>query len=99
MATQSHPAFPSRPYSSTLNKLPERNLPFSASSNPSVRESALQRQERERAERERAGPSPAGGSNPMSALSDEQREEVNEAVCIFLQYEVVDHIGQEGNGT
>ena len=81
-STQSHPAFPSRPYSSTLHgKLPERNAPsaFGASANPTTRENA--RLERERQERERAGPSGgAGGSNPLNALTDEQREEINEAV-------------------
>ena len=86
-STQSHPAFPSsRPYSSTLHggKLPERNLPpaFGASSNPTARETALQRQERERQERERAGAPAALGPNPMSTLSDEQKEEINEAVRI-----------------
>ena len=76
-STQSHPGFPSsRPYSSTLHgKLTERNLPsaFVATSNPTARE---------RQERERAGPISAVGSNPMNALSDEQKEEVNEAVRI-----------------
>ena len=84
-STQSHPAFPSsRPYSSTLHgKLPERNAPsaFGASSNPTARENA--RLERERQERERAGPSGGlGGSNPLNALTDEQKEEINEAVSL-----------------
>ena len=79
---QSHPAFPTRPYASTLHgKLPERNPPsaFSASANPSARENA--RLDRERARRDTApggaGPGPA---NPLDTLTDEQREEISEAV-------------------
>ena len=83
-STQSHPAFPSRPYSSTLHgKLPERNAPsaFGASANPTARENA--RLERERQERERQAPAGVvGGSNPVNALSDEQKEEINEAVSL-----------------
>jgi hypothetical protein len=84
-STQSHPAFPSsRPYSSTLHgKLPERNAPsaFGASANPTARENA--RLERERQERDRQAPAGVvGGSNPVNALSDEQKEEINEAVSL-----------------
>jgi hypothetical protein len=81
-STQAHPAFPSRPYSNTLHgKLPERNAPsaFGTSANPTARENA--RLDRERQERERAGPSGgAGAPSPLNALTDEQREEINEAV-------------------
>jgi centrin-3 len=80
--TQPHPSFPTRPYSSTLHgKLPERNAPsaFSASAHPSGRENAMQRQERERAQREAA--QSAGPSAPFNNITDEQREEINEAVC------------------
>lgn len=84
-STQPHPSFPTRPYSSTLHgKLPERNAPnaFSVSAHPPGRETAGQRQERERAQREAA----QGGSssNPIHNISDEQREEINEAVGPFL---------------
>lgn len=77
---QSHAAFPTRPYASTLHgKLPERNLPsaFSASANPSARENA-------RLERARRDAAPGGGgsgpANPLDTLTDEQREEISEAV-------------------
>ncbi|KAG0648694.1 Nucleoporin CDC31 [Hyphodiscus hymeniophilus] len=77
-SAQSHPPFTSsRPYS----KLPERPSAFAASS--AARETALQRQDRERLERERAGPPPATGSSPLNALSDEQKEEINEAFGLF----------------
>ncbi|KAE9370459.1 EF-hand [Stipitochalara longipes BDJ] len=82
--TQPHPSFPTRPYSSTLHgKLPERNAPnaFSASAHPSGRENALQRQERERAQREAA--QGAGPSAPINNITDEQREEINEAFGLF----------------
>ncbi|TVY49175.1 Cell division control protein [Lachnellula occidentalis] len=82
---QSHPSFPSRPYSNTLHgKLPERNAPgFGASAHPPTRETA--RTERERQERERAqGGGPVNpNSNPLSAITDEQRDEVNEAFTLF----------------
>jgi hypothetical protein len=74
-AQQPHPSFPSRPYSNTLHgKLPERTTPaFSASAHPSTRETA-------RIERERGGPSNNQNANPLNAITDEQRDEVNEAV-------------------
>ena len=84
--TQSHPTFPTRPYASTLHgKLPERNAPstFGASSHAAPREAARlerERQERERLQREAAAQVSAGPSNPLNALTDEQREEINEAV-------------------
>lgn len=91
MASTSHPSFPSRPYSSTINtgKLPERTHPtgFSVSAHPASQAARLERerQERERVQREReaaaSGPAP---SNPLSNLTDEQREEVNEAVSRSL---------------
>jgi hypothetical protein len=91
--SQTHPAFPSRPYGSstlhTSSKLPDRSsgapLAFGASSHThNAREAA--RQERERQERDRAqqaqqqqqaGTSAAG---VMAQLTDEQRDEINEAV-------------------
>jgi len=86
--SQTHPAFPSRPYSSTLHtssKLPDRSAPlgFGASSHThTAREAA--RQERERQERERSAAHQAettsAASNTMAQLTDEQRDEVNEAV-------------------
>lgn len=80
-APQSHPAFPSRPYSSTIHgKLPDRNAPSGFGASAATRENARlerERQERERAQREAAA---NGSSNPLNALTDEQREEINEAV-------------------
>jgi hypothetical protein len=88
--SQTHPTFPSRPYSSTLHsssKLPDRSAPlgFGASSHThTAREAA--RQERERQERERAAAQQAAAttsataSNTMTQLTDEQRDEINEAV-------------------
>ena len=84
-ASQPHPSFPSRPYSSTLQgKLPERNLPtaFGATSTRDTARLERERQERERAQRE-AQAQQAGPSNPLNALTDEQREEINEAVCLY----------------
>ena len=81
-ASQPHPAFPSRPYSSTIHtKLPERNPPtgFGATSTRETARLERERQERERAQRE-AQAQQAGSSNPLNALTDEQREEINEAV-------------------
>lgn len=79
---QQHPSFPSRPYSGTFQgKLPERNGPaFGASSHTTMRETA--RLERERQERERAQREAAGPANPYN-ITDEQREEINEAFGLF----------------
>lgn len=94
-STQSHPAFPTRPYNT--GKLPDRSAPlgFGASALTSARQSAQQdreRQERERQERDRIAVSQAqqaqGGStsgNHMAQLTDEQRDEINEAVS-FRHY-------------
>lgn len=86
--SQTHPAYPSRPYSSSLHtssKLPDRTAPlgFGASSHThTAREAA--RQERERQERERSAAQQAAttsaASNTLAQLTDEQRDEVNEAV-------------------
>jgi len=83
MASTAHPSFPSRPYSSTLHsKLPERSAPtgFSAASTREAARLERERQERERAQREAQAQSAAGSSNPLHTLTDEQREEINEAV-------------------
>jgi len=79
--TQPHPSFTSRPFSSTIHgKLPERTAPapFGASSTRETARLERERQERERAQREAAQ---AGPSNPLASITDEQREEINEAVC------------------
>lgn len=85
-STSQAPSFPSRPYSSTMHgKLPERAGPgpsFGASS----RENA--RIERERQERERAAQQAQSQQqqqhNPgpsIANITDEQKEEISEAVC------------------
>lgn len=89
MATApTHPTFPSRPYSSTFQgKLPERsNGPaFTSSSHTANRDSARierERQERERAQRDAGAPPPN-----LYNITDEQREEITEAVCaLFSQW-------------
>ena len=70
-----HSSFPSRPYASNLGKLPDRSAGFGASGGHANREA--QRLERERAEREREG------GNQLGELTEEQREEINEAVSLY----------------
>ncbi|RDL39582.1 EF-hand protein [Venustampulla echinocandica] len=91
-APQPHSAFPTRPYSSTLHgKLPERNAPgiFGASSTRETARLERERQERERAHREAQATTQAavqggaGPSNPLNSITDEQREEINEAFGLF----------------
>ncbi|MCJ1438396.1 Calcium-binding component of the spindle pole body (SPB) half-bridge [Xylographa pallens] len=73
-SSSTHPSFPTRPYNPTLGKLPDRSGGFAPPSTAQAREAArLERQERERLERE-------GQQDPMGQLSEEQREEINEAV-------------------
>lgn len=76
-----HPSFPTRPYTSNLlGKLPERNAPnaFGASSTRETARLERERQERERAQRDAAAQS--APTNPINTITDEQREEINEAV-------------------
>ncbi|KAH8812038.1 putative Centrin-3 [Xylogone sp. PMI_703] len=81
-------SFPSRPYGSTIHagKLPERSHPtggFSMSAHPTSQAARLERERQERAQREQAAVSGATSSNPLNNLTDEQREEVNEAFALF----------------
>ncbi|MCJ1404704.1 Calcium-binding component of the spindle pole body (SPB) half-bridge [Xylographa trunciseda] len=72
-SSSTHPTFPPRPYNPALGKLPDRSGGFAPPSTAQAREAArLERQERERLERE-------GQQDPMGQLSEEQREEINEA--------------------
>ncbi|PSS13247.1 hypothetical protein M430DRAFT_29790 [Amorphotheca resinae ATCC 22711] len=92
-SAQSHPSFPTRPYASTLHgKLPERNTAstFGASSTREAARLERERQERERAQREREAQSQvaAGSSNPLNSLTDEQRDEVNEARIDYHEFKV-----------
>ncbi|MCJ1472233.1 Calcium-binding component of the spindle pole body (SPB) half-bridge [Lambiella insularis] len=72
MASSAQPSFPPRTYPSALSKLPERSA-FAPPSTAQQRDAARREQaEKERLERE--------GHDPMNQLSEEQREEINEAV-------------------
>lgn len=81
-----HQGFPPRPYASTLGqgKLPERNIPLGfGASTTAGRDNA--RLERERLDRERQAQVQASQSvqqGAMAQLTDEQRDEINEAVSI-----------------
>ncbi|MCJ1284388.1 Calcium-binding component of the spindle pole body (SPB) half-bridge [Xylographa opegraphella] len=77
-SSSTHPSFPPRPYNASLGKLPDRSGGgggggFTAASTAQAR---LERQERERQERE-------GQQDPVAQLSEEQREEINEAFGLF----------------
>ncbi len=77
MASAAHPSFPQRPYSSVHGKLPDRNANAFGVSHPAARD--IGRSERERQDRERAQRESAAGATPQ--VTEEQREEINEAVC------------------
>ncbi|RAL67717.1 hypothetical protein DID88_008455 [Monilinia fructigena] len=85
-ASQPHSSFPARPYNNIRNPPPAA---FGTQSQPALALRQKSQLERERLERERLskdnhaqiqqpGAPPAA---PMNILSDEQREEINEAVC------------------
>ena len=79
MASSAHPTFPTRPYSSNHGKLPDRssmNMPFGASTTAQQREAQRQERERERLEKERIE------REEQNQLTEEQREEIREAVRI-----------------
>ncbi|SLM39096.1 cell division control protein cdc31 [Lasallia pustulata] len=71
-SSAAHPSFPSRPYGTSLGKLPDRTsgAAFGASTAQQQR-----RVEKERIERE--------GQNHLAELTEEQREEINEAFGLF----------------
>jgi len=81
MATTGHPPFQTRQYNSNLSRLPDRSNnnqatpsypPQTAPYNPSATQA---RTERERLDRE--------GPQALGQLSEEQREEINEAFGLF----------------
>ncbi|KAK0124254.1 Calcium-binding component of the spindle pole body (SPB) half-bridge [Cadophora gregata] len=79
MASTAHPSFPQRPYSSTLHgKLPERNVnAFGGSAHPAGRDAG-------RGDRERGQQQQRESKEPETPqVSDEQREEINEAFALF----------------
>lgn len=76
MAAPAHPSFATRPYSN-FGKLPDRstiNPPFGASTTAQQREAQRAERERERLEKERLE------RDEQNQLSEEQREEIREAV-------------------
>ena len=79
MASSAHPSFPPRQYGSNLGKLPDRSLgaTFGASTAQQKREHERAERERERLERERIE------REEQNQLTEEQREEIKEAVCKF----------------
>lgn len=81
MASYHPPLQPQSSYARLSGKLPERSAAgaFGASS---TRDGArLERERHERAQREaQSHAAAAGTSNALAALTDEQREEINEAV-------------------
>lgn len=84
-SSSAHPSFPSRPYASTLGKLPDRTggvAPFGSSTTQAHRDAQRQERERERAERERIE---REGQKQLAELTEEQREEINEAVSRLHQ--------------
>jgi hypothetical protein len=98
----SHPSFANRPYSSTHGKLPERTAAGFAQTHTGSGNNA--RIERERQDRDRGGreaqSSAQGGSgaqNPLSSISDEQREEINEAVRL-TSYDIQSLPGKKCEG-
>ena len=79
MASSSHPSFPPRSYGGNLGKLPDRSLGAAfGSSTQQQREKERQERERERLEKERIE------REDQSQLTEEQREEIKEAVSFHL---------------
>ena len=78
-SSTAHPSFPSRPYGTNLGKLPDRTIgaAFGASTTQQQREAQRLERERERVEKERIE---REGQNQLAELTEEQREEINEAV-------------------
>ena len=83
-SSAAHPSFPSRPYGTNLGKLPDRTIgaAFGASTTQQQqREAQRLERERERLEKERIE---REGQNQLAELTEEQREEINEAVRLLL---------------
>ena len=82
-ASQQHPSMPTRPYSSNVyGKLPERSGGPASFGVTSTRDAA--RLEKERAQRETGaqGQHQQNAPTNLNGITDEQREEINEAVCV-----------------
>ena len=76
-SSSAHPVFPQRPYSTNLGKLPERGA---FGSNSQAQQRDVQRAERERERERERQQKEREGQDPMSQLTEEQKEEINEAV-------------------
>jgi len=73
-SSSTHPSFPQRTYNTNLSKLPERTA-FAPPTTAQAREA----RETQRLSRERDRQEP----DPMTQLTEEQREEINEAFGLF----------------
>ena len=84
MASSSHPVFPRQPFNQNLTKLPDRSLStaFGATSTAQAREAQRLERDRERQERERLE---REGQDHMNQITEEQKEEINEAVGFTLR--------------
>ena len=78
-SSSAHPAFPRQSFNANLSKLPDRSLStaFGAASTVQAREAQRIERDRERQERERLE---REGQDHMNQLTEEQKEEINEAV-------------------
>ncbi|EHK99581.1 putative Centrin-3 [Glarea lozoyensis 74030] len=87
MASTAQPSFANRPYSNLHGKLPDRTAAgFAQSAHTGPRDNArLERERQERSQREAqsAAQGGSGAQNPLSSITDEQREEINEAFGLF----------------
>lgn len=84
MASSAHPSFPQRTFNTNLGKLPDRSTGgvFGTSTTAQQREAQRIERERERLEKERLE---REGTGQMNQLTEEQKEEINEAVCAPCQ--------------
>lgn len=94
-SSTAHPPFGGRPYGSSLGKLPDRSggggigaITAVAGGFPSTSTTSREAQQRLERERERAAERERErerlereGNNQFGELTEEQREEINEAVC------------------
>ena len=78
-SSSAHTAFSRQPFNSNLSKLPDRSLSnaFGATSTAQAREAQRIERDRERQERERLE---REGQGQMNDITEEQKEEINEAV-------------------
>ncbi|KAI9806070.1 MAG: Calcium-binding component of the spindle pole body (SPB) half-bridge [Piccolia ochrophora] len=80
-SSSAHPSFqPRGSYPTALSKLPDRTPGFNPAGGHQSRDSQRQERERERAERERLQ---REGRERQAELTEEQREEINEAFGLF----------------